>query len=271
MAKIANCIFCDQKFGPGRRRSDEHAAPQWCGELLPKRGQAQHEYIRMTPEGLTRTDHGLRDPFTTVCRGVCEPCNTGWMGELEKAVQPFLGPMIQGQAYSLSFWRQVTAAIWATKTVMVWDSVVPQYKQIPPLLLHRLRATQHLNVRQQVWIGRYNNPENSHHLYRQANAYHVGKIQDVAGAHMSFLVIGELAFFVFGHVESEPLSCPMPPGLDRKMLRVWPPKHEQITWPPPEPLTDEDSMKLFRALDLLRPWSPDDYDPEKRALSSSGG
>lgn len=245
---VTECIFCNQPFGPGRPRSQEHAAPQWCKELLPDLGPALHEHIRVTPEGRTDTELGTRDPFTTVCGDVCEPCNNGWMHELEESAKWYLRPLIQGESRNQRFWRQTLCATWAVKTALVWDSVMPQHSVIPRSVLHTFHRTQRLNLRQQVWVGHYVGPQ-PHHSFRQTAAHIVGEIAEVTGpplkpddAHVYACVVtmGQAAYLVVGHILDVPYSHALPDELAPKLVPVWPPHHEVVSWPPQEGLSDED-------------------------------
>jgi hypothetical protein len=92
MVAVTNCNFCDQPIGPGRPRSREHAAPNWCRNLLPDLGPAVHVHAVVTPGGRQDTEMGERDVFTTVCGDVCHSATP----------------------------RQTLAATWAVKTAMVW-------------------------------------------------------------------------------------------------------------------------------------------------------
>ena len=115
---VPNCIFCDQPFGSGRRRSQEHAAPQWCAELLPDLGPALHGHIRVTAEGRQDKDLGERNPFTTVCSDVCEPCNTGWMHELEESAKWILRPLPYAHAVPAALERKLVQ-VWPPKYEIV--------------------------------------------------------------------------------------------------------------------------------------------------------
>jgi hypothetical protein len=55
---------------------------------------------------------------------LCHECNTGWMANLEGRSAPLLTPMILGRPHTLNADQQITAATWATKTVMVLETAM---------------------------------------------------------------------------------------------------------------------------------------------------
>lgn len=253
MVSVTNCIFCDQPFGPGRPRSREHAAPNWCRELLPDLGRPVHVASVVTPAGREDTEMGERDVFTTVCGDVCRPCNTGWMAELEDSTRPFLTPLIKGESRTQRYWRQTLVATWAAKTAMVWDSVRPQHHVIPRVVLHTLHRTQRLTYRQQVWIGRYVGAQ-PHHSFREVAAHIMGVVEsdldnpNEAHAYLSAVSVGELAFLFYGHLLGIPKPHQPPSGLSDKFVPIWPPEREVLSWPPTETVDDVDIQTALASL-----------------------
>ncbi len=55
---------------------------------------------------------------------LCHDCNTKWMADLEGRARPLLTPMILGRPHTLNPDQQITAATWATKTVMVLETAM---------------------------------------------------------------------------------------------------------------------------------------------------
>jgi hypothetical protein len=233
---VDTCIFCGEPFGPNRPRSKEHAAPQWCGELLPNLGKAQHTQIIETVEGRAEADRGLRDPFTTVAKDVCRPCNTGWMAELEEWAKPCLAAPITGQRRVLRYWRQACVASWAVKTAMVWECLSPQNRTIPLDVLRMFHGTQRPGARQQVWIGHYIDTEP--HTFQRVAAHGVGiaplrpDVPDEAHAYLVALSVGQLAFVVYGHTFPIPQPFTMPAEFATRLIPIWPPEQEVVEWPP---------------------------------------
>lgn len=257
------CIFCDEPFGSGRPRSGEHAAPNWCRKYLPDLGKAQHVLTVITAEGRQDTDHGERDPFTTICGDVCEPCNTGWMHEMEESCEALLNKLMQGGSRNLRYWRQVLAATWAVKTAMVWDWVSPKNHVIPLDALHIHHRAQRLSLRQQVWTGRYIGSQ-AHHSFRRTGAHVVGPVtggsedpQD-AHAYLVALSVGQLAFVVFGHLLGIPIQFPLSEEVESKMIPIWPPTNEVARWPPANTLDDAEMNAIVTSLGLPIPGAEDE-------------
>jgi len=250
---MTTCIFCGEPFGPQRPRSKEHAAPEWCRKLLPDLGPAQHTFIIETADGREELDHGERDPFTTVCGDVCRACNNGWMHELEESTEALLSRMIQGGSRNVRYWRQTLAATWAVKTAMVWDAVSPKDRTIPLDVLRSFHRMQRLNLRQQVWTGRYVGTQ-PHHSFRRTAAHVVGPVsggsddpQD-AHAYVVALTVGQLAFVVFGHVLAVPFNFSLPEQIAPRLEPIWPPTHEVVKWPPSDAVDDTALEDLVRSL-----------------------
>ncbi len=61
----------------------------------------------------SKPQHSL---YTTV--KVCEPCNTGWMSDLEEQVKPVLTPLINGASTTVAAGHRRLLALWATKTAI---------------------------------------------------------------------------------------------------------------------------------------------------------
>ena len=243
---MAECIFCGEPFAPDRERSNEHAAPKWCRELLPDRGTALHTQIVHTEAGVETEDQGRRNPFTTTLNEVCKACNEGWMHELEVSAQAILSHLIQGDARRLRFWRQVLVATWACKTAMVWECLAGEHRAMPMACLRELHRTQRPPTKHQVWFGRYSGDDP--YSFRHAAGRALGQ-PDPQQAH-GYLVaigIGQLVFVIFGHGFGHLDATPRNALADR-LTQVWPPVHEIAAWPPPLPLDDYGLDATVRAL-----------------------
>jgi hypothetical protein len=203
-----------------------------------------------TDRGLTVERRGLRNPFTTVVEEVCEPCNNGWMKELEDSCEGLLGHFIQGHERHIRYWRQVLAATWAAKTAFVWDLISPEDRAIPDKDLKILHRALRPTAQQQVWIGRYAGDDP--HTFRRAAAHVVGATDpDPRNAHayLVALSVGQLALVVFGqHVVRPPYSHPLPERFALQLVQISPPIHEIVAWPPPNALDDETLEACVRSL-----------------------
>jgi hypothetical protein len=183
-------------------------------------------------------DQGYRDPFTTVAGDVCEPCNTGWMHELEESSRPLLGHFIQGDARNIRFWRQALVATWAIKTAMVWECVSPNDRTIPLVVLRAFHVMQRPGMRQQVWLGRYAGEEP--HSFQRTAGHAIGvpprrpDVPDEAHAYFIAINVGQLALAVCGHLLQTESRFKMPTEFAASLIPIWPPTIEVVKWPPAE-------------------------------------
>lgn len=260
---MESCIFCAQPFSKTRRRSEEHAAPKWCRELVPTAGRREHVFFVEAGEGPQELFRGVRDPFTTVASNVCVACNTGWMEEMEEWAKRWLTHPIEGRERTLRRWRQVLTASWAVKTALVWESVEPKHRSMPPRVAHDFHVMQRPGTRQSVWIGRYAGKQ-PHPLFRSAGFFPPRDEEGSDGPQHADLyviafAIGHFACVVFGHVLRGGMpgvrshDLVFPEHLDAKLVRVWPAVHEVVRWPPASALDDADLAATVR----LRPPEPD--------------
>jgi hypothetical protein len=254
---VQECIFCGQPFGPDRIRTGEHAAPNWCRKLLPDRGRAEHFFVVETADGLRVENRGLKNPFTTVAEDVCEPCNNGWMQELEASCETLLGHFIQGHGRRIRYWRQVVTATWALKTALVWDAVSPDDRTVAIRDFRVLHGAQRPTAQQQVWIGRYTGDDP--HSFRRTAAHVIGA-QDAdpheAHAYLIAITLGELALVVFGqHVVMPPYRHQLPEQFASSLVQISPPIREVVAWPPAEALDDEALQSCVRSLGAAIPRS----------------
>ena len=244
------CVFCDEPFGPDRPRSKEHAAPKWCGKLLPNLGPAQHAAVIQEADRTTVEDHGIRNPFTTVAKDICEPCNTGWMHELEESCEVLVGHFIQGHPRNIRFWRQMLTATWAVKTALAWESVHPKHRTLPPAVFHTLHRTQRAEARQQVWMGHFLGRE-PHSFRRAAGSLEGSDDPESTHGYLIALTLGQLALIIYGHVMATPASRSLPSEFDSKLIHIWRPGHEVVSWPPPDGLIEVDLDAIVSTLGPL--------------------
>lgn len=247
---MPHCIFCQQPFGPKRRPSAEHAAPKWCRDLVPDLEATHHMLIVETAAGTVQESRGIRNPFTTVIKGLCVPCNTGWMHELEETSKDILGYPIQGRKRNLQFFRQVLAATWAMKTGMVWDYISPDNRAVSLDQLRMLHQTQRPNPRHQIWIGQFLG--DAPHSFRRTTGNLIKTAGPLDSQHThGYLIafsIGQLAFVIYGHGLPVPANVILPQQFNPKLIQTWPPIHEIVNWPPTNSLNDAELDTIMHSL-----------------------
>ncbi len=108
------CSFCGGALS-NADRSIEHVIPEWLLNLLEIRRDEKHRAYAQMPSGeiLTQRSFGARQIKYGL---VCTRCNTGWMSELERAVQRVFTQLFTMTALSLTAEECSHLAFWAYKT-----------------------------------------------------------------------------------------------------------------------------------------------------------
>ena len=95
---------------PGTARSQkEHVWPDWLRDYLPPFSDLA-DTERYSPG--TRLQRWQQPLLTTTVRAFCDGCNSGWMGDIEAAAKPIVGPIVVGQAMELDAHAQQIVANW---------------------------------------------------------------------------------------------------------------------------------------------------------------
>jgi hypothetical protein len=259
--KMANCIFCKGRFGRERKRTTEHAFPKWIGELLHAGDeQGSHLIYKSTSTGLASKDVGYRSPFTDTVRQVCEPCNNGWMHELEDASKAILARMILGGSRDLRYWRQVMVAAWAIKTAMVLDFLSSDNRAFSDDLLESFHETQRPSLWQQVWIGSY--ADGSPHTLSCSRAVRTeddGPSPKQIDLYTVTFSVGQLAFHIVGHSPGpDVLRRQVPKALQSSLIPIWPPEREVVSFPPTTALKNNELLQLLQTFGPLPHVRPQD-------------
>jgi hypothetical protein len=103
------CTFCG--VNPPSR---EHVIPRWMARLFPNITWA----VTNTLTGRIRKDTRY---INVIARGPCQPCNNGWLNEIEKLAKPILIPLINGLPSTLSPRDQVIIGTWFVGRAMMYD------------------------------------------------------------------------------------------------------------------------------------------------------
>ena len=119
------CVFCLDGAVPGNPMTGEHLWSDWMSKakLLPEGGEYiefKNTFRRQSSESIslfTRTRQGTAN--TKTIKVVCQRCNSGWMGTLEREARPFLTPLIQGASILLDSRIRRTLAEWVVMKVLI--------------------------------------------------------------------------------------------------------------------------------------------------------
>jgi hypothetical protein len=245
------CVWCG-----GTPVTAEHVWPQWIAKYLPKVKAPHHVIAEVEGEGRSVEFRGLRVPFTTKVSCVCEPCNTGWMAELEHTAEHELHAMIEGKAQMLHGWRQAIAATWAFKTaVMIEQAGRADLRAIPHELYQPFRQWLRPPPFARLWMATYSG--SSGHFYGHGQlrllitAGGVSVPNDLT-AYGACLQVGALAFLLYGHL-IQGLPERVPKGnLARCLIPIWP-VILRAEWPPELAVDDGGLEMLVKSLGDVPP------------------
>lgn len=114
MTSGRQCLFCDS-----HELNREHLWPDWIVKLFPV---SKYTGRQSDDFGVERS--WKRNTITEKSRIVCEPCNGGWMSQIETLTIPILKPQILGDKspQTITVLDQCTLAAWATLRSIVFDT-----------------------------------------------------------------------------------------------------------------------------------------------------
>lgn len=184
------CVFCGS-----RGLSNEHVVPEWVLDYLPGEGEFDHRI--MSEEGPERR---WRAPAPDIkVKVVCQPCNSGWMSNIENRAKPFLGSLIQGHGRTLHREGQRELAVWGIKTAMMWQ-FTSKTRPIPPAIMKALYADDSKPPgNAQVWIGAYTGEAGYSYPVSLSVRPKGAGLDAAVDAYGATFTVGHVAFQVFGH------------------------------------------------------------------------
>lgn len=243
------CVFCG-----GGPLTKEHVYPQWLRDALPL---ASARFKTSDAEGTPLWEQGT---FDIEARVVCEPCNTGWMSDLEGVCGPLLtDPMLYGADLTLSTSQQRTVALWAIKTAVVLEASRKDdvYKHLPEWHARWMPRTRDrgegadpppgISV---VTFGRQLEISASGTLPHFTVSRSVGIAtreppQDSKG-YISTFMVGYMGFQIFGinlQVGGTP-SVRYGPWVTERTTPLWPIVTPTAVWPPAIVMTTAEALRF---------------------------
>lgn len=243
-ATSRSCVFCG-----GRPVEREHLIPEWVGKCFPHRGPYPHTKRAADEQGEQSKLYSA-GVFRAKARIVCQPCNGGWMSDLENAVRPLLRwMMLTGQSCALGADDQRVLARWSLKTLMVLQCAQSGGKAaLPQEQLRRLRA--HSDPPEAFRVALAGRRRENPWPYR---FYGLGVDLVINGrplppsptsefnAFLGAICIGHFVAHIVGQFTGERVD--IGPTASDLFVDAWP-ISGRVTWPPPRllPMTVLDRM-----------------------------
>lgn len=237
--RVTRCIFC-----PNKADSREHAWPDWVLRRFSSYTAGPiHSTIQGKIQNVDLTQRSLK------VRCVCQPCNTGWMKRLEDTVIPLVSPLMHDLGKPLDILQQSTIALWAVKTVMVFEYATDQ----KPTIFYTDTDREQLKRKElpppntSVWLARC---DGSSAFHTDARDMLTGRpnLPEIRG-HVTTLSYKHLAIQVLSfrpamhETRTIEIQRNSPLPWDRAALRIWPTSRHTF-WPPPLSLDIKPGMSL---------------------------
>jgi hypothetical protein len=257
VAEGNRCIFCGDPAD-----SREHVFGKWLQKWVDADLTGGHQW------SVTRYDasgNGLvvsppvfeyrgGGPMTLKLPVVCaKRCNGGWMSRLEKSMEPWFGPMVQGGPTALSAERRRELALWAEKTAMVYETTEESTTTSTQDEREFIRLNQRPNPLTEVWLARNNAPTfQSRVRHFDAQGVLFGEKASPSGLVLpertrlrwDVIGIGAVMLLVVGTTAED--ARPPDIDLDRRLVKIWPSPAEAMAFP----LRDKPWITDAEAIDL---------------------
>jgi hypothetical protein len=256
------CLFC-QRSGHAKI-TKEHVWPQWVAALMPGESKTVPNTLRSTEVESVKNWKG--GGYGLQVNDVCAHCNSGWMSDLENAIRPVLGPLIEGStdARPITLSDQALITRWALKLAIMTDATARKQKRFFTSR-ERLRVREGQNEPRglyfNVFLGMYGDPQMGLESF-----YYTFPLPMSAIGQPTVLTVARRAVFtarigkivlqgLFHHLgEAGPIRLPVNLSWNRFAYVVHP-FTPNLDWPP-EPLP------YAGFVDLKNRWSVDPDHPE---------
>jgi len=233
------CGFCG-----GADVSKEHVFPKWIGRLLDTNDRYRVAFVRpQRAKDWVQLDIGIQVHMP------CKRCNSGWMSDLERRVQPILTPMMtSGGRMPLDIDDQTLVAGWISKTVMVLEYAgedEPFYTADERRLMMEAQIPPD---RTWIWAGRYLGRVRGHWSVLGLG-FQVSDGRTIPGKCTTFS-LGQVAVQMFSYRSRKGPAVqlnevPMATGpWDTSLHSLWPVLTNGLEWPPTHHFNDEGLARL---------------------------
>jgi hypothetical protein len=235
---MPTCGFCGAEG-----QSKEHLWAGWLARaILESRAQSGMKTFEQQVERAGRVSSFPKKDLEHTVRMPCEPCNNGWMSDLENEVKLFLTDMaFRGQKTLLDEARQLSLVRWVVKTAMVneFTGAVAEHKYFTESERRAFRERFAMPANLWIWLARYDGVLPLHSL----------QIRAPKGTHtpptLYSLTFGSNFFVVqvfacredrFGRI-AEATQGP-------RLQQLYPSPGSWISWPP-ERTIDDDELQVL--------------------------
>jgi hypothetical protein len=234
---MKECAFCDHQG----KLTAEHIVSDWMESLFP--GKKAIRQRLATGKVLTRTASEMDFKAGVVC----EPCNTGWMSNIESQYAiPTLTPMITGlSGISIGQAEAVAIASFAFLKAVVIDH--SQRKNEPFFsrdARHAFRLTQSIPSNVYIWIFGYRGHIGSGRVkanYLKGHFSPSGNFE----LYVCTCLFGTFGFQLVAINQTGPSTISPTLGLDRYAVPISPSVPKNFVWPNPFLVANMEEFEMF--------------------------
>jgi hypothetical protein len=221
------CLFCG-----GAPVSQEHAIPEWVGDVLPGEGRWVHGHTER------HVDQSIRQWTTNgpdlKCNVPCQVCNTGWMSRLEDRAKPVLTPLFQGHPRQLAVHDLEVISYWALKTTLMLDRCSEaSHQNIPAAEYAAMYKRKALLPATHVWLGKCEVAKGS---WFQARTVEMDPENAPTPGYGATLWIGHLLVQILSIAVPPTLKIGLKPDVLDALAPIWP-RGFKLDWPATDTLS----------------------------------
>lgn len=190
-------------------------------------------------------------------RRTCEPCNTGWMSDLENVTKVIVGPMVRGEhPVRLGLADQRLVALWAIKMALMLELASPGPLAIPASIYRWVYSKRVPPPETRIWLGAKTVLDD---VPPDATGAAIDLLYSDSGPTVFHLSQGDIEAYASTFAASffvcQVLGL-LPPDEDRRVefgtvgdgpfVPIWPATERLLSWPPDVLLDREGFARMTR-------------------------